>query len=124
MSAITSWKAASILSATSGATPATWPWKASTATEIAMSVITVTPTRLPTPTDASLREAAVAGRPRGTLAKMTAVRTVVAMTNPAPTSTNGITNPRYEAPLVMTIEIVTSAMPMAMSPTAMRVLGW
>ena len=50
--------------------------------------------RLPSATEASLRAAAVAGSPRGTLAKMIAVRTVVAMTKPAPISTNEIANPR------------------------------
>lgn len=41
------------------------------------------------PMDASLSAAADAGRSRGTLAKMIAVRTVVAITNPAPMSRNG-----------------------------------
>ena len=42
--------------------------------------------RTPIATETSLSAAAVAGRPRGTLAKMIAVRTVVATTNPAPIS--------------------------------------
>ena len=55
---------------------------------------TTMPARVPTSIDASLRAAAVAGRPRGTLAKMIAVRTVVATTNPAPISISGTMNAR------------------------------
>ena len=58
------------------------------------TVTTTRAARLPSATDASLRAAAVAGSPRGTLAKMIAVRTVVAMTKPAPISANEIANPR------------------------------
>ena len=58
------------------------------------TVTTTRAARLPSDTDASLSAAAVAGRPRGTLAKMIAVRTVVAMTKPAPISANEIANPR------------------------------
>ena len=50
--------------------------------------------RLPSATDASLSAAAVDGNPRGRLAKMIAVRTVVAMTKPAPINTNEIANPK------------------------------
>lgn len=57
-------------------------------------MITTTPARDPTSIDASFRAAAVAGSPRGTLAKMIAVRTVVATTNPPPTRRSGTTNAR------------------------------
>ena len=56
---------------------------------------TTIPARVPTSIDASLRAAAVAGRPRGTLAKMIAVRTVVATTNPPPIRISGTMNARY-----------------------------
>ena len=82
MRSMTSWNVASIWAATSGARPVSPPRKDSTANDVASSVTTVMPMRPPTPTEASFKAAAVAGSPRGTLAKMTAVRTVVAMTNP------------------------------------------
>ena len=56
---------------------------------------TTIPARVPTSIDASLSAAAVAGRPRGTLAKMMAVRTVVATTNPPPTRSSGTMNAGY-----------------------------
>ena len=59
-----------------------------------IAVMITIPIRLPTEIDASLRAAAVAGRPRGTLAKMIAVRTVVATTKPAPIRKHGTTNSR------------------------------
>ena len=58
------------------------------------TVTTTSAARLPSETEVSLSAAAVAGRPRGTLAKMIAVRTVVAMTKPAPISTNANAKPR------------------------------
>ena len=47
------------------------------ATAATIAVTSTMPRRLPTASEASLSAAAVAGRPRGTLAKMIAVRTVV-----------------------------------------------
>ena len=61
---------------------------------VTRTVITTRAARLPSATDASLSAAAVAGSPRGTLAKMIAVRTVVAMTKPAPINAKEIANPR------------------------------
>ena len=58
------------------------------------TVTTTSAARLPSATEASLSAAAVAGRPRGTLAKMMAVRTVVATTNPAPIRRNENAKPR------------------------------
>ena len=52
------------------------------------------PILAPTAMENSFRAAAVAGMPRGTLAKMIAVRTVVATTNPAPTKAHGTMNHR------------------------------
>ena len=60
-----------------------------------MAVTTTIPALVPTSIEASLRAAAVAGRPRGTLAKMIAVRTVVATTNPPPIRISGMTNATY-----------------------------
>ncbi len=55
-----------------------------------MSVVTTTtPSWLPTSSDVWFRAAAVLGSRRGTLAKMIAVRTVVATTKPAPMAMNG-----------------------------------
>ena len=60
------------------------------------------PIRLPTRTDASLMAAALAGRPRGTLAKMMAVLTEVATTKPAPISTRGTAIATYTTSRPMT----------------------
>ncbi len=59
-----------------------------------MAVTRTIPILVPTEMEASFRAAAVAGMPRGTLAKMIAVRTVVATTNPAPTRAHGTMNQR------------------------------
>ncbi len=86
----TSWNAATARLASSAGRPATDAADRSPGPPRATIAVTSTiPTRVPTEIDASFRAAAVAGSPRGTLAKMIAVRTVVAMTNPAPTSSNG-----------------------------------
>ena len=58
-------------------------------------VTTATPRLLPTSSEVWFRAAAVLGSRRGTLAKMIAVRTVVAMTKPAPMARNGTMKYRY-----------------------------
>ena len=52
------------------------------------------PSSVPTVIDVWFRAAAVAGRWRGTLAKMMAVRMVVPMTKPAPMARKGMTKKR------------------------------
>ena len=73
----TSVKCCRASAAAAGASPSTLASYVLSATVATIAVTSTMPIRLPTASEASLSAAAVAGRPRGTLAKMIAVRTVV-----------------------------------------------
>ena len=69
---------------------------AATAAPVTRAVTPATPACVPTTSDVWLSAAAVAGSRRGVLAKITAVRTHVPTTNPAPTAKNGTMKNKYD----------------------------
>ena len=81
-----------------------------------MALTSTIPIRRPSEIDDSFNAAADAGSPSGTLAKMMAVRTVVATTNPAPTSRHGTMKARYDADSVATAASTRLPIPTKMTP--------